>query len=157
MTLRMIFSIQGFNRLTAFATGAAGGYAFTNPDVDNVYDLFPLHKPPPFAFLNVYKVKEEDSRKFEEEWKELAKFNQRQEGYLFTKFMKADPRDAEYGKRVYDYIDITQWTTGDAQRRASLRTGYQELEEALPGERLSAPMMFSVVVDDSQAVGAVSS
>eukprot|EP00439_Symbiodinium_sp_Y106_P030104 s5005_g3.t1 len=35
MTLQLIFSIRGFNRLTAFATGAAGGFAFTNPDVDN--------------------------------------------------------------------------------------------------------------------------
>ncbi|CAE8635487.1 unnamed protein product [Polarella glacialis] len=92
MTLRMIFSIEGFNRLTAFATGAAGGYAFTNPDVDNVYDIFPLQKPPPYAFLNVYKVKEENARDFEIKWKEVAKFNQRQEGYLFTKFMKADKR-----------------------------------------------------------------
>eukprot|EP00930_Biecheleria_cincta_P020687 TRINITY_DN1549_c2_g1_i1.p1 TRINITY_DN1549_c2_g1~~TRINITY_DN1549_c2_g1_i1.p1 ORF type:complete len:156 (+),score=21.74 TRINITY_DN1549_c2_g1_i1:138-605(+) len=153
MTLRMMFSIQGFNRAVAVATGGAAGYAFTNPDSDNVYDLFPLHKPPPYAFLNVYKVKEEDSRQFETTWKELAKFCQRQEGYLYTKFMKADSRDSNHANRVYDYVHIQQWTHGDAQRRASLRTGYTELERELPGERLSAPMMYSVVVDD-KAFGA---
>ncbi|CAE7775369.1 unnamed protein product, partial [Symbiodinium pilosum] len=50
----------------------------------------------------------------------------------------------------YDYVDIVQWTTGDAQRRASLRPTYQELEAKLQGERLPFPMMFSSVVDDTQ-------
>ncbi|CAK9015915.1 unnamed protein product [Durusdinium trenchii] len=150
MTMRMIFSMQGFNRLTSIAIGGAAGYAFTNPDVDNVYDLFPLQKPPPYAFLNLYKVKEEEKHEFEQSWKEVAKFNQRQEGYLFTRFMKADPRAEGYENRTYDYIDIVQWTTGDAQRRASLRTAYVELEKKMPGERMAAPMMFSQVVDDTQ-------
>ncbi|CAE7195342.1 unnamed protein product [Symbiodinium microadriaticum] len=116
----------------------------------SVYDIFPLSKPPPFAFLNLYKVKEEDKHQFEQDWKEVAKFNQRQEGYLFTKFLKADPRAEGYENRVYDYIDIVQWTTGDAQRRASLRTVYQELEAKLHAERLPFPMMFSSVVDDTK-------
>ena len=150
MTLRMIFSMQGVNRFVGFSAGAAAGYAFTNPDVDNVYDIFPLHKPPPYAFLNLYKVKEEDKHQFEQSWKEVAKFNQRQEGYLFTRFMKADPRAEGYENRTYDYIDIVQWTTGDAQRRATLRSAYTELEKQLPGERLEQPMMFSSVVDDTQ-------
>eukprot|EP00933_Yihiella_yeosuensis_P008960 TRINITY_DN114685_c0_g1_i1.p1 TRINITY_DN114685_c0_g1~~TRINITY_DN114685_c0_g1_i1.p1 ORF type:complete len:156 (-),score=34.71 TRINITY_DN114685_c0_g1_i1:145-612(-) len=150
-TLRMIFSMEGFNRLTAFSVGAAGGYAFTNPDIDNVYDLFPVAKPPPFAFLNVYKVKEEEKHDFEEKWKEIARFNQRQDGYLFTKFLRADQKSDSYGERTYDYIDIMQWSTGDAFRRATLRSGYQALLDDLPGEKLKDPMMFSVVVDDTPA------
>ncbi|CAE7568065.1 unnamed protein product [Symbiodinium natans] len=50
----------------------------------------------------------------------------------------------------YDYIDIVQWTTGDAQRRASMRPIYQELEKKMQGERLPYPMMFSSVVDDTK-------
>mmetsp|Transcript_55395 Transcript_55395/g.161714 ORF Transcript_55395/g.161714 Transcript_55395/m.161714 type:complete len:154 (-) Transcript_55395:293-754(-) len=148
--LRTVFSLSGFNRAVALATGAAGGYAFTNPDVDTVYDIFPLHKPPPYAFLNVYKVKKEDSFDFEQTWKELARFNQVQEGYLFTKLMKADNRSASLGGAPqFDYIDIQQWTTGDAQRRATLRPSFQKLKDDLQGWSSRDPMMYSVVVDDT--------
>mmetsp|Transcript_19930 Transcript_19930/g.63119 ORF Transcript_19930/g.63119 Transcript_19930/m.63119 type:complete len:153 (+) Transcript_19930:98-556(+) len=147
--LRAVFSLGGFNRAVCLATGAAGGYAFTNPDVDNVYDIFPLHKPPPYAFINVYKVDKQDCADFEQGWKELARFNQRQEGYLFTKMLKADGRDRGFGAPQYDYIDITQWTTGDAQRRAALRPTYLKLLEELPGTSARAPLMYSVVVDDT--------
>merc|ERR1712048_1115014 len=120
------------------ATGFAGGYAFTNPDVDNVYDIFPLHKPPPYAFLNVYKI--DQSYEFEESWKDLTRFNQRQEGYLFTKLLKADKkRDFGFGEPEFDYIDITQWTTGDAMRRATLRPGYEKLFDDVKGKN-GAPM-----------------
>merc|ERR1712232_708830 len=73
---RNIFSLGGFNRAICLATGGAGGYAFTNPDVDNVYDLFPLQKPPPYAFINVYTVNKDERHEFEESWKELARLNQ---------------------------------------------------------------------------------
>mmetsp|Transcript_87779 Transcript_87779/g.196192 ORF Transcript_87779/g.196192 Transcript_87779/m.196192 type:complete len:153 (-) Transcript_87779:115-573(-) len=147
--LRSVFSLSGFNRAVALATGFAGGYAFTNPDVDTVYDIFPLHKPPPYAFLNVYKVKKDDFFDFEQSWKEVARFNQRQEGYLFTKLMKVDTRKAQLGEPQYQYIDITQWTTGDAQRRATLRPSFHKLKEDLQGWTGRDPMMYSVVVDDT--------
>lgn len=147
---RTVFSLSGFNRGICIATGFAGGYAFTNPDVDNVYDLFPLQKPPPFAFINVYKVAKEDQHDFEEKWRDLARFQQRQEGYLYTKLHRADPKDGRFSQQEYDYIDITQWTTGDAFRRSSLRQGYKQLVDVLPGS-CSQPMMFSTVVNDTPA------
>merc|ERR1719446_322479 len=142
-----VFSLSGFNRAIALATGAAGGYAFTNPDVDNVYDVFPLQKPPPYAFINAYKVSKEDSHEFEQAWKELARFNQRQEGYLFTKLHKLDAKDDTFGEATYRYIDMSQWTTGDAHRRTTLRPGYKDLAAKLPGSQ-KMPMMYSTVVDD---------
>mmetsp|Transcript_6979 Transcript_6979/g.14112 ORF Transcript_6979/g.14112 Transcript_6979/m.14112 type:complete len:153 (-) Transcript_6979:41-499(-) len=147
--LRAVFSLSGFNRAVCLATGGAGGYAFTNPDVDNVYDIFPLHKPPPYAFINVYKVKKEDARDFEQAWKDVARFQQRQEGYLFTKMLKADARDSTLGPAQYEYIDIVQWTTGDAQRRAALRPGYQQLYDEIKSKTVGEPMMYSSVVDDT--------
>merc|ERR1719356_1543772 len=116
--LRNVFSLGGFNRAVCLATGGAAGYAFTNPDVDNVYDIFPLQKPPPYAFINVYKVEESKYKEFEESWKELARFNQRQEGYLFTKLHRAENKgEGLIGEKQYDYIDMVQWTTADAFRR----------------------------------------
>mmetsp|Transcript_108431 Transcript_108431/g.188198 ORF Transcript_108431/g.188198 Transcript_108431/m.188198 type:complete len:157 (-) Transcript_108431:77-547(-) len=147
-----ILSLSGFNRAIALATGAAGGYAFTNPDADNVYDIFPLQKPPPFAFINVYKVNKEDAWKFEDAWRDLARFKQSQEGYLYTKLHKIDADDTTLKDETpkYQYIDMTQWTTGDAHRRALLRTGYKDLIDALPGDNKQDPLMYAVVVDDLQ-------
>uniref|UniRef100_A0A7S3LYJ8 Uncharacterized protein n=1 Tax=Spumella elongata TaxID=89044 RepID=A0A7S3LYJ8_9STRA len=145
-----VLSLSGFNRAVCLATGGAGGYAFTNPDVDNVYDIFPLHKPPPFAFINVYRVPKDECTDFENNWKELVRFSQRQEGYLFTKMLKADSRPSCLdGKPQFDYIDIQQWTTGDAQRRVALRPGFQELYKEIASKSVKDPMMYSVVVDDT--------
>merc|ERR1719362_1356656 len=106
MAFSKIFSLGGFNRGICIATGFACGYAFTNPDVDNVYDIFPLAKPPPYAFLNVYSTDMKDAYEFENSWKELARFNQRQEGYLFTKLLKADRKHTEsWGEPQFEYID----------------------------------------------------
>ena len=66
--------------------------------------------------------------------------------------MKADPRAEGYENRTYDYIDVVQWRNGDAQRRATLRPAFGELEKKLwrphlrpfekrvarPGERLES-------------------
>mmetsp|Transcript_90841 Transcript_90841/g.257317 ORF Transcript_90841/g.257317 Transcript_90841/m.257317 type:complete len:155 (+) Transcript_90841:88-552(+) len=150
---RAVLSLGGFNRAICVATGAAGGYAFTNPDIDNVYDIFPLHKPPPYAFINVYKVKEGEAQEFEQSWKDMTRFYQRQEGYLFSKMFRADRNDTTIGdeKAEFDYIDVVQWTTGDAQRRATLRPGHPALVQKLACESVRPPMMYSVVVDDTPA------
>ncbi|CAK0880454.1 unnamed protein product, partial [Prorocentrum cordatum] len=97
------------------------------------------------------------SHEFEQSWKEVARFHQRQEGYLFTKFLRADAKVKDMGTPQFDYVDIVQWSTGDAQRRATLRTGYRQLIEDLqahqkaPGtpEASCSPLMYSVVVDDT--------
>merc|ERR1712094_13513 len=115
---------------------------------DNVYDIFPLAKPPPFAFINVYKVPKEEASDFESAWKGMACFKQRQEGYLFTKLHKLDAKDDTFGEGTYRYIDLSQWTTGDAHRRALLRPGYKDLLDKFPGDNKHTPMMYSVVVDD---------
>eukprot|EP00927_Polykrikos_kofoidii_P001362 TRINITY_DN10496_c0_g1_i1.p2 TRINITY_DN10496_c0_g1~~TRINITY_DN10496_c0_g1_i1.p2 ORF type:complete len:153 (+),score=40.70 TRINITY_DN10496_c0_g1_i1:129-587(+) len=146
--LRAVFSLPGLNRSVALATGGACGYAFTNPDVDNVYDLFPLQKAPPFAFLNTFKVKEGEHRDFEESWKDLARHNQNQEGYLFTKLHKAQANES-LGTAQFDYIDIVQWTTGDAYRRASLRASHKEVFDKLRAEGVHEPLMYTLVVDDT--------
>mmetsp|Transcript_24333 Transcript_24333/g.54183 ORF Transcript_24333/g.54183 Transcript_24333/m.54183 type:complete len:150 (-) Transcript_24333:153-602(-) len=139
------FSVRTFNRAVALATGAAGGYAFTNPDQDNVYDIFPLQKPPPYAYINTYKVKKGEENEFRNSWRTVARFQQSQQGYLYTKLYQATP---QLGEAEYDFIDVTQWTTGDAYRRLTLRPGYRELWEGLKAEVVGNPMLFRVVVDD---------
>ena len=134
------------------------GYAFTNPDVDNVYDFFPLHKPPPYAFINTYSVDKDQAHDFEEKWKEMTRFKQRQEGYLFTKLHKLvkpveDKAATKAGMEAkgihYDYVDVTQWTTADAHRRMTLRTEYERLVGELPGGgSRKVPLMYSIVVND---------
>mmetsp|Transcript_64520 Transcript_64520/g.120050 ORF Transcript_64520/g.120050 Transcript_64520/m.120050 type:complete len:158 (-) Transcript_64520:81-554(-) len=151
--LRQIFSMSGFNCSVAFATGGAWGYAFANPDERNVYDIFPVRKPPPYAFINVFKVPEEKSYDFESAWRELARWRQGQDGYLFTQLHKAKAVSSKQPvddtlQAEYQYIDVSQWTTGDAHRRALLRTMYQSLVDKMPFESCSQPLMYSMVVDD---------
>eukprot|EP00928_Gymnodinium_smaydae_P049992 TRINITY_DN335_c0_g1_i1.p2 TRINITY_DN335_c0_g1~~TRINITY_DN335_c0_g1_i1.p2 ORF type:complete len:156 (-),score=41.11 TRINITY_DN335_c0_g1_i1:122-589(-) len=148
---RAIFSLGGFNRGISLAVGGAAGFAFTNPDEDTVYDLFPLQKPPPYAFISTYKVKPGEGHEFEESWKALARSNQSQEGYLFTKLHRAMDT---LGTPQFDYIDVVQWSTGDAYRRASQRPGHQDLVRKLHAEEVQKPLMYSVVVDDTQALTA---
>eukprot|EP00746_Dinoflagellata_sp_MGD_P090070 gnl/MRDRNA2_/MRDRNA2_35538_c0_seq1.p1 gnl/MRDRNA2_/MRDRNA2_35538_c0~~gnl/MRDRNA2_/MRDRNA2_35538_c0_seq1.p1 ORF type:complete len:198 (-),score=35.73 gnl/MRDRNA2_/MRDRNA2_35538_c0_seq1:18-611(-) len=147
--VREIFSVSGFNRAIVFATGGAFGYAFCNPDSDTVYDVFPRHKRPPYAYVNGFKIKEGENHTFEQQWKELARFHQQQEGYLFTKLHKTTGEDSLLGKPKFDFIEVTQWTTGDAYQRARRRPGYQELIDSLPLENKYDPLMYSVVVDDT--------
>mmetsp|Transcript_22089 Transcript_22089/g.50504 ORF Transcript_22089/g.50504 Transcript_22089/m.50504 type:complete len:158 (+) Transcript_22089:69-542(+) len=148
-----IFTLAGFNRVMLFSTGAAWGYAFTNPDETNVYDVFPVKKPPPYAFINVFKVSPEKNYEFEQSWRDLARYRQQQEGYLFTQLHKAKALTSKAPvedsmQPEYQYIDVTQWTTGDAHRRALLRTTYQPLVDKMPFESCSSPLMYSMVVDD---------
>eukprot|EP00929_Paragymnodinium_shiwhaense_P114069 TRINITY_DN82392_c0_g1_i1.p1 TRINITY_DN82392_c0_g1~~TRINITY_DN82392_c0_g1_i1.p1 ORF type:complete len:194 (+),score=45.46 TRINITY_DN82392_c0_g1_i1:80-583(+) len=146
MAISNILSLTGLNRFICLATGGACGYAFTNPDVDNVYDLFPVQKPPPFAFINVYKIKAGENTEFEESWKNVARMNQKQQGYLFTKLMRANDKT---GVPSFDYIDMSQWASGDSFRRASLRPGHQSTVGSLQCTSENKPMMYTRVVDDT--------
>lgn len=150
--LRTLFSQGGFNRSLCGLVGASVGYAFTNPDADTAYDIFPVQKPPPFAFVSAFNVEKHDLHTFEKKWKDVARFMQAQDGYLFTKLHKADAEVSEgLDAPLYQYIDEFQFTTADAHRRAILKPEYQELVSVLPG-RTSPSLMYSVVVDDTPKV-----
>ena len=133
-------------RFAFFASGATVCYAFANPDEGNVYDIFPSQKSK-FAFINRFSVKEQDKWNFERKWKDLARFYQGQEGYLFNKLVRSKETDNE-GR--FSYYGIMQWTTGESYIKSTGKTSYVNLAAELPEESKAAPLMYKLVVDDTE-------
>mmetsp|Transcript_42117 Transcript_42117/g.91781 ORF Transcript_42117/g.91781 Transcript_42117/m.91781 type:complete len:160 (+) Transcript_42117:46-525(+) len=140
------FSVHGFNRAVALGMGIAWGYAFSRPDPDVVYDVFPLQKAQKFVFIQGYKVKEEDRYAFEARWKDLARYYQVRQGYLFNKLVRAK----HFESADYQYFDVMQWSTGAAFRQSQKTADYTKLRDNLMSGGYS-PTMYKVVVNDTEA------
>ena len=128
-------------------------YSFCNPDPDNIYDVFPVQKTK-YAFISGYVVPSERRISFEEKWKNLARFYQKQDGYLYNKLIRSHAIDASGS---YLYFDFNQWTTGDAYKIACSRSSRDELLDEIHKECLMDdsksyrhPLMYKTVVDDTQ-------
>ena len=131
-------------RVAFFTGGATVCYAFANPDEGNVYDIFPTGKSK-FAFVNKHIVPRADKWEFEQKWKDLARFYQGQEGYLFNKLM----RQSEVADDEFVYYSLMQWTTGDSFIRSTGKSMYKQLVDEIPG-KTGAPLMYKIVVDDTE-------
>ncbi len=133
-------------RIAFFTGGATVCYAFANPDEGNVYDVFPTSRSK-HAFINTYRVKESEKWKFESKWKDLARYYQQQEGYLYNKLIRSkNPDDGE----TYHYYGVMQWTTGEAFVKSTGKPSYMQLVAELPTAERSKPLMYKVVVDDTE-------
>jgi heme-degrading monooxygenase HmoA len=130
-------------RFAFFTGGATVCYAFANPDEGNVYDIFPTQKSK-FAFVTHFSVKAEDKWTFENKWKDLARYYQQQEGYLFNKLVRRK-EIAENGE--FKYMSLMQWTTGESYIKATGKGTHKTLSDELPK---SDPLMYKIVVDDTE-------
>ena len=125
-------------------------YSFANPDEDNVYDIFPVQKSK-YSFITGYKVKQENRVAFEKSWRDLARYYQGQEGYLFNKLIREDVKEGDML-----YLDFNQWTNGDSFRIAASKSLRDKLFSALHDHceedqlTFTNPMMYKSVVDDTQ-------
>jgi hypothetical protein len=133
-------------RLSFFTAGATVCYAFANPDEGNVYDIFPSQRSK-FAFITEYRVKASDRWVFENKWKDLARFYQQQEGYLFNKLIR-QKEDVDK-KEDLRYYSIMQWTTGESLVKAMGRGNHKSLIDEIPALN-SRPFMYKIVVDDTE-------
>lgn len=86
--LNNTFRIRTFNRFVCFLIGSSITYGLSNPDIDTVYEFFPVFKQNKFAYLTFLQVDEKDDHIFEERLKDLCRFYQKQQGYLYTKIIK---------------------------------------------------------------------
>ena len=130
-------------RVAFFVGGGTVCYAFANPDEGNVYDIFPSQRSK-FAFITDYTVKEADRWSFEQKWKDLARFYQGQEGYLFNKLVRS--KDAS-DSGEFQYYSLMQWTTGESLVKCAGKGTHKALADELPP---SKPMMYKIVVDDTE-------
>eukprot|EP00386_Alphamonas_edax_P000111 GDKI01000290.1.p1 GENE.GDKI01000290.1~~GDKI01000290.1.p1 ORF type:complete len:222 (-),score=9.71 GDKI01000290.1:171-836(-) len=141
-----MFTIKFAAKALSAIMWGAGAYAFANPDQDTVYEMFPVFRQRNYAFLTPYKVKDEDKQEFEDRWKDLARFFQQQEGYLFTKLLRSKEPNAQY-----PYIAVTTWVTADSHKRATDKPVFKRLVDNLPTEAYRS-VLYKIVVDDSEYV-----
>ena len=125
-------------------------YAFANPDEGNVYDIFPTQKTK-FAFVTEYRVKPQDKWTFENKWKDLARYYQQQEGYLFNKLVRTKNLEDESSDPSFRYIAIMQWTTGDSFVKSLGKATHKTLADEIPRTvQEGKPLMYKIVVDDTE-------
>ena len=153
MSSRVPASISIIRAFCPCALGGVVAYSFANPDDDNIYDIFPVQKTK-HCFISLYKVPRNNQETFQNKWKELARFYQLQEGYLFNKLIRSHELvDGE----SYLYLDYNQWANGETYKAASSR----ERKAALASQislllynditpPSSSSFMYKKVVDDTQ-------
>lgn len=134
-------------RMSFFVAGATVCYAFANPDEGNVYDIFPTQKSK-FAFITEYRISPENRWNFESRWKDLARYYQQQEGYLFNKLMRSKTPSEESGGQ-FRYFSIMQWSTGESFLKSMGKATHKTLADELPAAQ-SKPLMYKLVVDDTE-------
>ena len=143
----------GFLRAFApFGFMGAMTYSFANPDEDNVYDIFPVQKSK-YAFICGYVVPDTQRLNFEHKWKDMARYYQKQDGYLYNKLVRQETADKS-GNIVY--LDFNQCTTGEAYKVAAIRSLRQTLWDSIQSvcvdspDNFKYPLMYKSVVDDTQ-------
>jgi heme-degrading monooxygenase HmoA len=133
-------------RISFFVAGATVCYAFANPDEGNVYDIFPTQKSR-FAFITEYRIPAQNKWNFESKWKDLARYYQQQEGYLFNKLVRSKQRSVEMGE--FRYFSIMQWSTGESFLKSMGKATHKTLADELP-QATHQPLMYKLVVDDTE-------
>lgn len=139
-------------RIIGFLGGWGIAYAFCNPDADVFFDVMPHHARRPFAFITPFKVKDGHSDAFVKDFKRLARYFQKQPGYLFTRLDKAE-RQAGYltSQSSYDYINTQEWLNRDAMYNAAETTEGLVLIRRVEAHLVNGtynPHFYAVVADD---------
>ncbi|CBZ52840.1 conserved hypothetical protein [Neospora caninum Liverpool] len=127
-------------------TGFGFSYSFANPDDDTVYEMFPLETQNKFAVVSFYRVEKEKMNEFEDRAKDCCRFNQQQQGYLFTRLLRAKyPEEAPY-----QYLQITTWLRIEDFLLARDRPIGEKLRRALPLLSPAHPLLYQNVADDTK-------
>ncbi|KYN97958.1 hypothetical protein PGSY75_1214700 [Plasmodium gaboni] len=139
------FRIRTYNRFVCFLIGGTFAYSFSNPDMDTVYDLFPIFKQNKYAYLTFLEVNEKHSNVFEERLKDLCRFYQKQPGYLYTKIIKRIDNINDLSK----YIVISTWIKSENYLLACNRMYGQILINKIQNYAKYNSYLYRIVVDDS--------
>ncbi|AFZ80444.1 hypothetical protein BEWA_032970 [Theileria equi strain WA] len=146
-----ILTRRFLNRMVTFSIGFAGTYAFTNPDLDRIWEVHPAFEQKSYAFVNFYQVAPEDSDHFEKNIKCLTRFLQTQEGYGYTRVLRLD-KDAKGPLANYQYVGIQTWFNADLMKKALDSTISQKIIANLRLKNPYNSIMYKIMVDDSSFV-----
>ncbi|CAG9472217.1 conserved Plasmodium protein, unknown function [Plasmodium vivax] len=139
------FRIRTYNRLVCFVIGGAFSYSFANPDMDTVYEFFPIFKQNKYAYLTFLEVNEKHGNVFEEKLKDLCRFYQKQPGYLYTKIIKRKNNFNNLSR----YIVVSTWLKSENYLLACNRMYGQILIKNLQNYTNYNSFLYRIVVDDS--------
>eukprot|EP00916_Digyalum_oweni_P024531 GHVL01040536.1.p1 GENE.GHVL01040536.1~~GHVL01040536.1.p1 ORF type:complete len:129 (+),score=28.01 GHVL01040536.1:137-523(+) len=114
-----------------------------NPDAASLVEHFPVFRNRSNCFVTEYKIDEKNKNAFEHKWKNLTRYCQKQEGYLFTQLYKV----SDNANSNFDYIQFQQWVTPQMLTRTSENIKYKELSNGLKAE--SKCLLYKLVADDT--------
>lgn len=143
-----IFTRRFVNRAVTFTLGFSGTYAFTNPDVDRIWEIHPAFRQREYAFLSFYEVDAKHRDEFEKNVKCLTRYLQTQNGYGITKLVRLDGKDSGGPLDKYQYVSIQTWFSPELMKKGTSASFSQRMISKL---YLSAPynsIMYKIVVDD---------
>ncbi|PFH33298.1 hypothetical protein BESB_084970 [Besnoitia besnoiti] len=132
-------------RSICLLTGFGFTYSFANPDDDTVYEMFPLETQKRFAMVNLFHVEKDKAKEFEARAKDCSRFNQQQQGYLYTRLLRA--KDA--ATAPYQYLQITTWLTMEDFLLARDKPVGAQLRKNLPASG-APPLLYQNVADDTK-------
>ncbi|CDR97751.1 hypothetical protein, conserved [Babesia bigemina] len=147
-----VFTRRFVNRAVTFTLGFITSYAFTNPDLERVWEVHPAFSQRDYAFLSFYEVDPEHSSEFENNVKCLTRYLQTQEGYGSTKLVRLE--NMTHGGQLdrYQYLGIQTWFSPDLMKKATSQSFSQRMIAKL---RLRSPfnsVMYKIVVNDRDFV-----
>ncbi|CXJ19462.1 conserved Plasmodium protein, unknown function [Plasmodium berghei] len=139
------FRIRTYNRFVCFLIGGAFTYSFTNPDIDTVYEFFPIFKQNKYAYLTFLEVNKNQDTVFEDKLKDLCRFYQKQPGYLYTKIIKRKNAINDLNR----YIIVSTWLKSENYLLACNRIYGQMLIKNIQDFTNYDSYLYKIVVDDS--------
>ncbi|KAK1441768.1 hypothetical protein BgAZ_501000 [Babesia gibsoni] len=147
-----VFTRRFVNRVITFTVGFITSYAYTNPDIERVWEIKPAFNQRDYAFLNFYEVDPKHQKEFENNIRCLTRYLQTQEGYGYTKLVRLDGKEKGGPLDRYQYLGVQTWFSPDLMKKATSSSFSQRMISKL---YLKAPynsVMYKIVVDDCDFV-----
>ncbi|GBE62180.1 hypothetical protein, conserved [Babesia ovata] len=147
-----VFTRRFVNRAVTFTLGFITSYAFTNPDLERVWEVHPAFSQRDYAFLSFYEVDKEHSSEFENNVKCLTRYLQTQEGYGSTKLVRLENMTPGGPLDRYQYLGIQTWFSPDLMKKATSQSFSQRMIAKLCLRSPFNSVMYKIVVDDRDFV-----
>ncbi|ORM40259.1 uncharacterized protein BXIN_1914 [Babesia sp. Xinjiang] len=150
-----VFTRRFVNRAVTFTLGFITSYAFTNPDLERVWEVHPAFTQRDYAFITFYEVSDAHCAEFENNIKCLTRYLQTQEGYGSTKLVRLDNKSSGGPLDRYRYVGIQTWYSPEVMKKATSVSFSQRMIGKLPLVSPFKSVMYKIVVDDRDFVPSV--
>ncbi|KAL8444122.1 hypothetical protein Emed_006409 [Eimeria media] len=141
-------------------TGWAIGSSFTNPDKDTAYELFPVQKQQVYVHLNKVYTDPADDATVQEKIKDLHRFYQQQQGYLYSRLLRLEDADApnssnsssnssSSSSKLPRFVTVSSWLTPSDMTMARARAAALGLPQQIGGDP-QGEQLYKTVANDAE-------